>query len=304
VPGGLYHVILRGNAQQDVFLSQADRGFFYRLLSDGVARFGYRVHAFCLMTNHVHLAMQAGDHPLSRGMQNISFRYTRYLNDRLNRSGHVFEGRYKAYLVDQDQYGLQLVRYIHLNPVRARLARDPGSYAYSSYPAYLGHQDLPWLTTDWVLGQFGNRAGDARRRFTAFVEDGGGRRDSAVFYGGEADSRVVGEEDFLKKVLHPGETPPKPVLLAAVIRYVCKEFNLPPETLKMPGRARHPAQARALIAWLAIQLRSCTLTEVADHFSRSPSTFSHLVASLEKLALQSPETAQSLNRHLHAIMQA
>ena len=99
VPGGLYHVILRGNARQDVFLTPGDRHFFYELLADGVPRFGYRVNAFCLMTNHLHLALQAGEAGLSAGMQNLSFRYARRFNARLGRTGHVFQGRFKAYLV-------------------------------------------------------------------------------------------------------------------------------------------------------------------------------------------------------------
>ena len=109
LPGGLYHVILRGNARQDVFFAPGDRSAFYALLAECVVRFGYRVHAFCLMTKHVHLALHAGESPLSAGMQNLGFRYTRYLNTRLSRVGHVFQGRFKAYLVDQDKYGLALV---------------------------------------------------------------------------------------------------------------------------------------------------------------------------------------------------
>ena len=152
VPGGLYHAILRGNARQQIFHGTGDRLRFYGLLADGVARFGYRVHAFCLMTNHVHLALQAGETPLSAGMQNLGLRYTQHLNARLRRVGHVFQGRFKAFLVDQDAYGLALVRYLHLNPVRARLVRAPAAYRWSSHRAYLGREGLAWLSTDWVLG--------------------------------------------------------------------------------------------------------------------------------------------------------
>ena len=150
VPGGLYHVILRGNARQDVFFTAGDRNYFYELLAEGVTRFGYRVHAFCLMSNHVHLALQVGDRELSAGMQNLSFRYTRYLNARRKQVGHVFQGRFKAFLVNQDRYGLALVRYLHLNPVRAKVVRTAGAYAWSSHRAYLGEEDLPWLTMEWV----------------------------------------------------------------------------------------------------------------------------------------------------------
>ncbi len=155
LPGGLYHVIFRGNGGQDVFLTAADRFRFYLLLQEGACRFGYRIHAFCLMTNHIHLALQASNIPLSRSMQNLSFRFTRWINWREKRTGHLFQGRYKAVLVDGDSYLLELVRYLHLNPVRAGMVANPEEYPWSGHRAYLGLEKLPWLTTDWTLAQFG-----------------------------------------------------------------------------------------------------------------------------------------------------
>ena len=304
VPGGLYHVILRGNARQDIFFTAGDRKYFYELLAEGVVRFGYRVHAFCLMSNHVHLALQVGDRELSAGMQNLSFRYTRYLNTRLKRVGHVFQGRFKAFLVDQDRYGLALVRYLHLNPVRAKLVRQAGAYAWSSHRAYLGEEVLPWLTTDWVLGQFGARLGSARQRFAAFVDAGARDGHSEVFYGGQADGRVVGEADFLKKVLPKKKAQIKPPSLKQIVAHVCQGYGLTEGALKAPGKGRQTAQARALVAWLAVQSRSCTLVKVAEHFSRSPSTLSHLVANLEKLSRSSGKSTEALRKHLYSIMQA
>ncbi len=137
VPGGVYHVILRGNGGQDIFFRKEDRGELCRLLAEGTDRFEYRVHAYCLMTNHLHLAVEAGQVPLSRGMQNLSFRYTRWINRREKRTGHLFQGRYKALLVDRDAYLLELVRYIHLNPVRAELVDDPVDYPWSGRRGYL-----------------------------------------------------------------------------------------------------------------------------------------------------------------------
>jgi putative transposase len=304
VPGGLYHVILRGNARQGVFFTAGDRKYFYELLAEGVVRFGYRVHAFCLMTNHLHLALQVGDRELSAGMQNLSFRYTRYLNARRKQVGHVFQGRFKAFLVDQDRYGLALVRYLHLNPVRAKMVRQASAFPWSSHRAYLGEEDLPWLTTDWVLGQFSERLGSARQRFADFVDAGVRDGHSEVFYGGEADGRVVGEEDFLKKVLPRRTAKIKAPSLKQIVAHVCNGYGLTEGALKAPGRGRQPAQARALVAWLATQSRACTLAEVAEHFSRSPSTLSHLVAKLEKLSRSSGESTEDLRKHLYAIMQA
>ena len=304
VPGGLYHVILRGNAGQDVFFSPGDRHYFHALLAEGVSRFGYRVHAFCLMTNHLHLALQAGDSGLSAGMQNLSFRYTRYLNTRLGRVGHVFQGRFKAFLVDQDRYGLALVRYIHLNPVRAKMVREPGAYRWSSHLAYLGEEALPWLTTDWVLGQFGSRVGVARTRFAAFVESGKAEGHSVMFYGGKEDSRVVGEEDFVRKVLPRKVKGPKPPSLSAILAHVCRSASMREAELAAPGKARAAAHARALAGWLAMKSRAATLTRVAAHFDREISTLSHAVAALEERSRNSESFANVLNQHLYAIYQA
>lgn len=304
VPGGLYHVIVRGNARQAVFFSPGDRHCFYELLAEGIARFGYRVHALCLMSNHVHLALQAGDEGLSAGMQNLSFRYTRYLNTRLQRVGHVFQGRFKAFLVDQDRYGLALVRYIHLNPLRAGMVRQASSYPWSSHRAYLGGEVLAWLTTDWVLGQFGQRLGPARARFAAFVEAGRAEGHSEVFYGGKDDPRVVGEEDFVKKVLPGKAKATRPPTLSAIVAHVCRSASLSEAALKATGKDRSPARARALIGWLCVRSKAATLTQVANHFHRELSTISHAVSALEERSRNSDSFANILNQHLYAIYQA
>jgi len=123
--GAVYHVMVRGNSGQNIFADDEDRYRFYLFLQEGVEKFGYRIHAFCLMNNHVHLAIQVGDKPLSRIMQTLCFRYTQWVNSRQKRVGHLFQGRYKAIVVDADAYLAELVRYIHLNPVRAKIVKTP-----------------------------------------------------------------------------------------------------------------------------------------------------------------------------------
>ena len=137
-PGAPYHVILRGNARQDIFFEDEDRYRFCFLVQEGVERFRHRVAAFCLMTNHVHLAIQVADVPLSRIPRNLSFRYTRWINRRGNRSGHLLQGRYKAFIVEKESYLLEVSRYIHLNPTSAKLVKNPEDWMYSSYCEYLG----------------------------------------------------------------------------------------------------------------------------------------------------------------------
>ena len=163
---------------------------------------------------------------------------------------------------------------------------------------------MPWLTTHWVLGQFAVRIRPARQRFAAFVEAGIGEGHTEVFYGGEDDSRVVGEADFLKRVLKPSERAVKPPALSRLVDQVCHACGLKPADLRAPGRNRQAAQARTLVAWLAVRARSCTIVEVAHYFSRAPSTLSHMVARLEKLSRSSITVSETLRKHLNTVMQA
>jgi len=306
VQGGLYHVIWRGNEQSDIFFDDEDRERFYRLLGEGVKRFGYRVHGFCLMPNHVHLALQAGKDPLSVPLQNVGFRYTQAMNRKLGRVGHLFQGRYKALLVDHDEYLLQLVRYIHLNPVRARLVSDPADYPWSGHRAYLGTAALSWLTTDSVLGLLGGSLGVARRRYARFVADGLGEGHRSDFYGGEEDSRVIGDERFvagLQRQAVPVQRAGR-VTLDALVAHVCSGYGLEESALRAPGRQRREAQARALIGWLAVRTKAATLAEVAQRFGREASGLGRQALQLGQGAQADPEKARALAKHLNTVSQA
>jgi len=153
-PSASYHIMLRGNDGQPIFISEGDRVRMCLLLQQGVERFGHNVEAFCLMTNHIHLAVQVGDISVSRIMHHLAFRYTRYFNRQYKRIGHLFQGRFKSVLVDDATYLKELVRYIHLNPVRANLVKNPLNYSWSSHRAYVGLDRFVWLTTNRVLKKF------------------------------------------------------------------------------------------------------------------------------------------------------
>ena len=153
--GALYHVMLRGNAKQTIFTEAVEYQQFEKILAQGLEVHQVKLHAYCWMKNHVHLALQVTETPLSKLMQSLSQRYTVWFNHRHERVGHLFQGRYKDILVDSDQYLLELIRYIHLNPVRANLVADPENYSYSSHRAYSGLVAAPpWLTLDWGQSQF------------------------------------------------------------------------------------------------------------------------------------------------------
>ena len=306
LPGGLYHVILRGNARQDVFFDDEDRFTFYRLLEEGTRRFGYRVHAFCLMTNHVHLAMQMGPQALSKGLQNLAFRYTRHVNRKYDRVGHLFQGRYKALLVDADSYGLELVRYIHLNPVRARLVSDAAKYPHGGHLGYLGKRAFAFLTTDWVLSQFHEQIDVARRGYIRFVAEGVAEAHRPEFHRGPQETRIVGDDRFVERALQAsgGRARSRAVNVDRIVAYVCKGSRLTERQLAQPGKGRAPAEARALIALLAVSTGSATLSEVARRFGRDLSGVSRAVKRLEELAGEDPKKAEALAAHQTAIYQA
>jgi len=273
--GSSYHVMLRGNGGQEIFPQDEDRYHLYLLLQEGVERFGHRVHAFCLMTNHLHLAVQVADVPLSKIMQNVSFRYTRWVNRREKRSGHLFQGRYKAVLVDGESYLLELVRYIHLNPIRAGLVREPEAYPWSGHRAYLGEEVVPWLTTDWVLGRFGKRRDVARRGYVAFMKAGVEEGHRGEFHRGATDPRLLGDERFTERVLAETGGVMRPVVkLEELVERVAGAYGIDPLALSARGRQRQPAEARAIIAAFATDARAATLTEVARRFDRDVATLS------------------------------
>ena len=304
VPGGFYHVVLRGNDGQSIFFSARDRKYFYSLIEEGVTRFGCRVHAFCLLPNQVHFALQVGVEPLSRVMQNLAFRYTRHINVTRNRIGHLFQGRYKASLVDQDRYGMDLVRYVHLSPVRERLVKDPAAYVFSSHRGYLGREAIAWLTTDWVLRHFGARGSVAAQRFAQYVAQGMGEGHTEHFYSGRTDSRIVGAAGFVSRALRVSQARVRRPAVRSIVAQVCSAHGVTPASLVAPGKARQPAALRALIVWLAQRTGAATLQALARQFERDPSTLSHAVRRLEDRARKSPPLAAFLSDQLSGLMKS
>ncbi|MCW8917313.1 MAG: transposase [Gammaproteobacteria bacterium] len=172
-PGALYHITCRGNAREPVFLADGDRRLFLDLMAEVTSRFGWLCHAYCLMDNHYHLLIETPEPNLSIGMRHLNGVYTQRFNRQHNRVGHLFQGRFKAILVERESHLLELARYVVLNPVRAGMVKRVAQYRWSSYRATLGNEPAPaWLTSGWLLGQFAKTPKVARRRYGEFVAQG------------------------------------------------------------------------------------------------------------------------------------
>jgi len=303
VPGGIYHVILRGNARQDIFADDKDRYRFYEILQKSCERFKHRIHAFCLMSNHIHLEIQVGEISLSRIMQNVSLRYTQWYNWRHQKSGHVFQGRYKAVMVDGDAYLLELAAYIHLNPIRAHVTDRPENYRWSSHRAYLGKEIHSWLETGFILSQFSQKVGKARLMFAQFVANRKSEGHRAEFHGEKnRDSRVFGDDGFVAHAIASAETArvQKPDV-NAVVAAVRKLYDIRDDSLSSQGRKQVLSEARGLAAWATLELSSGKLTELATLLGRDSSTLTCAVRRMEYRRKNDPlieEKMEQLQREL------
>lgn len=280
-PGALYHVISRGIERRDLYRDDADRERYLSCLQGAVERFGCRIFAYCLMGNHVHLAIETGKIPLSRIMRSINTSYAGYFNVRHRRSGYLFQGRYKAFLVDREEYLLSLIRYIHENPVRAGLVRRPGDYRWSSHRSYLSGAP-GWLSADEVLERFGRRRSVARRNFAAFFVEKEERPYAAAR---RFVQTVIGEEGFAQSVL---ERPEQGALLLRLIEperlieWVSHVESVELKELRGPGRGRGVSQVRAICGYLGREVARLPLAKVARALNRDTSTLWRDVARLEE----------------------
>ncbi len=254
VRGGLYHVILRGNDRQTIFFDADDRQRWEALIADGLERHQHRIHAYCWMTNHVHMAIQCHDLPLAGFMRFVAGQYARSTNKKMNRSGHLFERRHRAILVQADSYLKELVRYIHLNPLRAGLVDSPADYRWCSHQAYLHGNPPSWLTLNWVLSMFGSSLASARCQYAHFMQADCQTKIWQKFRDGtDSDHRVLGDDGFIAS-LKPGITPPASrQTLEELVTIICQKYDVSKSALISTSRNRRFAAVRAEIGLTAIE---------------------------------------------------
>jgi putative transposase len=198
-PGAVYHVTSRGNAQADIFLSDADRQTFLDTLASAIEKYNWLCHAYCLLDNHYHAIIETLDPNLSLGMRQLNGVYTQAFNRAHQRVGHVFQGRYKAILVEKESHLLELCRYVVLNPVRAGMVAKPGDWKWSSYTSTAYAGKVPeYLTIDWILGQFSEKLTTARQRYRKFVADGLADQDDP--WKKLVGQIFMGSEDFMARM--------------------------------------------------------------------------------------------------------
>lgn len=199
-PDALYHIISRGNEKNDIFLSDDDRKTFLQILNQVIKLYQWFCHAYCLMGNHYHLLIETHLPNLSQGMRDLNGIYAQTFNRVHNRNGHLFEGRFKGFIVEKESYLLEVARYIALNPVRANIVVQPADWQWSSYRATAGYDiPHPLLTVNWIWDCFAPDAEMAKKEYRKFVMDGlaNPKKNMMEFPPAEI---VLGQKHFVEKI--------------------------------------------------------------------------------------------------------
>ena len=279
--GAFYHVTSRGDERKEIFRTVADRQRFLEYLSSATTRYGAVIHCYCMMGNHYHLFLQTPHGNLSQIMQHINGAYTTYYNVKRHHAGHLFQGRYKAIVVEADQYALELSRYVHLNPVRAGMTDCPEDYRWSSYSSYVGIEEpTPWLDTTFVLKMFGPDLSVRQQRYREFVEDLIGKDYESPLKRTVA-STILGGVDFVEAIMadyleKEVERPDVPALRAlnrrsAVENIIAKAQELVDE----------PKLAREVAVHICHRYSGERLKNIGAHFGVSDSAVVKVSTRLE-----------------------
>jgi REP-associated tyrosine transposase len=276
-PGACYHATARGNERRAIFRDDGDREQLLARLEAVVARYRLIVHAYVLMRNHYHLLLETPEGNLSEALRQLNAVYTQDFNRRHGRVGHLFQGRYKAILVDKDSYLVELSRYIHLNPVRVGEVTDPARFRWSSAAAYVGRRgEPPWLTVAEVLRRFGQRRGVAQSAYRQFLLDGI-RQKAAAPWNAVVGQLLLGETRWVARmrrraskrrmdseVAYAGQLRARPAL-SLVITQVGRAAKVSRQDLVRPLGDRG-GWARPLAMYLAWEFCGMTQREIGEAF--------------------------------------
>ena len=305
-PGAFYHVTSRGNERKAIYRSNWDRERFLSYLESAHDRYGATIHVYCLMDNHYHVLVETPLGNLSKILHHINGAYTTYFNTKRKRFGHLFQGRYKAILVEKDSYCKELSRYIHLNPIRAGLADRPSEYRWSSYRCYIGKEKKPaWLTTESVLGYFGDDAFSAQDNYRKFVE-ATSKSETKDLLKDVFASTFLGSPEFItwakEKLIDPknADTRNIPVMRDLIDNPSLEQIE---RTTELVIGRRHPIFKRVCI-YISHQYGAFSLKEIGAYYGMRGSAVSQSSRRFKKRILEDKKlkkTMAEIARKVHFV---
>ncbi|MEK6816689.1 MAG: transposase [Nanoarchaeota archaeon] len=285
--GAFYHIIVRGNQRQDIFLDDEDRDVYLEKLQRYHQKCGFILYAYVLMSNHVHLLMETPKDPISRIMQMINFTYTQYFNRRYGKVGHLFQGRYKSFLCDKNACLLALVRYIHNNPVRAGLVKHLEQYRWSSHDNYI-HGGAGLVEAEQVLRLFSEKPRIARQRYREFIEEAQAQGTDKEKIYQAVGQQIVGDDKFIEKVemkLNQGNLPVKKLPLKKVVSAVEEVTGIGFAEMTSRKRGDDLRIARSVLVAITREM-GYTMAELQGLMERDISVLSRLSNNAETAECQ------------------
>lgn len=313
IPGLLQHVIFRGVGRCDIFRDDADRKRFLANLSKLLIQTGTECLAWSLMSNHVHLLLYPRQTRLAPLMRRLLTGYAIYFNLRHKRAGHLFQNRYKSIVCEEEAYLLELLRYIHLNPLRAGLVPDLAAldrYPWSGHAVIMGNGILEGQVTDDILTLFSKSAPEARRHYQQFIADGvaqgtrddltSGKRRRTNLPDDPYDDRILGSGEFVEELRSRQELAPELAVnvdIRALIGKVCAHFSIAPEQLRLKTRAPGVAEVRSVVCYIATRQAGANGAEVGRHLGLGRSGVSIAVGRGELLVQNSPVLLRLIDKY-------
>lgn len=315
VSGALHHIMVRGISKTDIFTDDQDRSLFLKRLGLNVSEGECTIYAWALMTNHVHILFKSGKDGISGVMRKLLTWYAQYYNRRHNRTGHLFENRYKSILCDEENYLLALVRYIHLNPIRAGIVKtieQLDRYTWSGHRTIIGKAKYPWMDIESVLSQFGSTRRKAVNEYRRFVREGFGQGTVKELTGGglirsqggwsqvlsmrrrgqkeDFDQRILGGGDFVNQILKEAEDHYLRQLkhkragktIQKIINEECRRSGINPLELQGGGKRRDVSGTRANIAMRGREELGLSAAAIARQVGVSTSAITKAIERIEK----------------------
>ncbi len=302
IPGACYHIIGRGFERRDVFSEPEHKQDFLRRLEKGLFKVGAQCFAWALMSNHYHLLIRASEIPLGKLMSSVLTGFACYYNRQHDRSGYVFQNRFQSILCDEQSYFLELVRYIHLNPVRAKQLEsldELDHYPWTGHAAVMGNASCGWLEVDELLGHFASTDKQARYRYREFIGNGLSACSEADLSGGGlirshqgwenlsrlkrenvsciGDERILGTGEFVRTALNEDELKVETYTLrksqgwsfTALSQAICVQFGVSGDQLLSKSRAVNVSDAKSMLCYWAVEELGLTVTDVAKELNMS-----------------------------------
>ena len=316
VPGALHHIMVRGINKTDLFEDKRDKARFLERLGENVTEGKCSIYAWVLMDNHAHLLFKSGQDGISAFMRKLLTWYAQYFNRRHKRTGHLFENRYKSILCDEENYLIALVRYIHLNPIRAQIVKtieELDRYSWSGHGTIIGTTKYPWMDVDSVLSQFSDGKRKAISQYRRFIMEGLGTERQPELTGGglirsqggwsrvlalrragqkeESDERILGSGDFVHAIIR--ETEERQLRqtrlrrsrkgIGGIIREECGKHGVNEEELVQGSRRRKVSETRAVIACRCKQELGISGAEIARHLGVNTTSINRAVEKADGL---------------------